>query len=68
MNKGTTVKGIFIAIIGFAIMMGSLEGEVAMLEFVNSFGFSAIEGVGIGATIGFIGVIITLAGFLRSSS
>ena len=67
MNKDTIVKGLFIAILGFVIMMGCLDGEPAMLEFVANFGFSGTEGVGLGTTIGIVGLVIALAG-LRASS
>lgn len=62
MNSGTVVKGIFIALIGFVVMMGCLEGEPAMIEFVNGFGFSAVEGIGLGTTVSIIGIVIALVG------
>jgi len=65
LNKGRIINGLFIIAIGAFIILGLNESEPAMVYFITEqLGFSIVQGLGLGATLIFIGLIIAMAGAL----
>ena len=68
MKKNWMVNGFFISVIGFALMMACLEMEPAALDFISRFGLSSYyEGIGLGAAVSVIGLIVLIVGALSPS-
>ena len=68
MDKGRVVNGLFVLAIGICIILGLNESEPAVIYFITGqLGFSIIQGLGLGATLMFIGLIISVTGVLSKT-
>jgi len=68
LNTNRIVQAIFIALIGFVIMMGIREGEPAMVDFITGqLGLTLVQGLGMGLFLIIIGILIAIVGIASKS-